>query len=383
TMRNSGWPNSTGSPFSTKISAIVPETSASISFMSFIASTMQRVCPFCTVWPTSTNGGDSGERALSNVPTKGEVTMWPGFSVGAGAAAAGAGAGAAAASTVTTGAAAVATTASLPRRMVNRSPSPSYSKRVMSDFSSASMIALIFSTSTRASLYPSQVLAGAGVDLDRIALVDEQRNLDDETGLELGGLERAGDGVSPHTGIALDDLEFHRVGQRHADRLAPVEEDVDLRVLLEEVLRVAEHVLGEEGLVVGLLVHEVVVRPLLVEELHRTLLEVGTVELLAGPEVLLQDVARDERLVLGANEGATLAGLHVLELDDLVGMIVDLDLQAIAKLAGIDDVGHDQECLSEGGASVSEFLEELGCRHAQEVPTFAEVPVRDRKSTRL
>ena len=42
---------------------IVPATSASISFISFIASTMQRVWPFLTFWPTSTNGGDSGDGA--------------------------------------------------------------------------------------------------------------------------------------------------------------------------------------------------------------------------------------------------------------------------------------------------------------------------------
>src|SRR5690606_38536821 len=125
----------------------------------------------------------------------------------------------------TTGAA-VPTTASLPRRMVSRSSSLSYSNRVMSEFSRASMIALIFSTSKRtSSLHPGQILAGAGVDLDGIALVDEEGDLHDEAGLELGGLERAGDGIAPHPGIAFHDLEFHGVRQRDADRLASVEED--------------------------------------------------------------------------------------------------------------------------------------------------------------
>lgn len=40
-MRKSRWPNSTDFPFSTSTSATVPETSDSISFISFIASTMQ------------------------------------------------------------------------------------------------------------------------------------------------------------------------------------------------------------------------------------------------------------------------------------------------------------------------------------------------------
>ena len=53
-------PNSTGLPFSARISTMVPATSASISFISFIASTMQSVCPSRIALPTSTNGGASG-----------------------------------------------------------------------------------------------------------------------------------------------------------------------------------------------------------------------------------------------------------------------------------------------------------------------------------
>src|SRR6266850_1668618 len=47
-------PYSTGCPLATGISRISPETSDSISFISFIASTMQRACPFFTIDPTST-----------------------------------------------------------------------------------------------------------------------------------------------------------------------------------------------------------------------------------------------------------------------------------------------------------------------------------------
>ena len=42
----------------------------------------------------------------------------------------------------------------------------------------------------------------------------------------------------------------------------------------------------------------------------------------------------------GAHEGGALAGLHVLELDDLERLAVDLDLQALAELGRIDDTGH-------------------------------------------
>ena len=43
--KNNGWPNSTGSPFSTKISTTCPPISALISFISFIASMMHTTSP--------------------------------------------------------------------------------------------------------------------------------------------------------------------------------------------------------------------------------------------------------------------------------------------------------------------------------------------------
>ena len=49
-----------GLPFSVSASTSLPDWSASISFMSFIASTIQSTCPFFTVWPMSTNDGLSG-----------------------------------------------------------------------------------------------------------------------------------------------------------------------------------------------------------------------------------------------------------------------------------------------------------------------------------
>src|SRR5687768_11178072 len=42
--------------------------------MSFIASTMHRVLPFWTVWPTSTNAGAPGEGERYTVPTIGDST---------------------------------------------------------------------------------------------------------------------------------------------------------------------------------------------------------------------------------------------------------------------------------------------------------------------
>src|SRR5690606_2624093 len=54
-MTKRGWPYSTGSPFSTRMALITPLASASISFISFVASMMHRRSPSETDWPTSTS----------------------------------------------------------------------------------------------------------------------------------------------------------------------------------------------------------------------------------------------------------------------------------------------------------------------------------------
>jgi hypothetical protein len=61
TMVNSGWSYSTGWPSSTRMDSITPLVSASMWFIIFMASTMHRVSPFFTVWPTSTKAGEAGE----------------------------------------------------------------------------------------------------------------------------------------------------------------------------------------------------------------------------------------------------------------------------------------------------------------------------------
>src|SRR5688572_2121678 len=63
-----------GSALPTHTSAIVPGTSHSSSFMSFIASMMQSVSPFFTRLPTSTYEGASGAGARKKVPTMGDLT---------------------------------------------------------------------------------------------------------------------------------------------------------------------------------------------------------------------------------------------------------------------------------------------------------------------
>jgi hypothetical protein len=60
-MMNSGWSNSTGWPFSTRIAVMVPLDSASIWLNIFIASMTQRVSPAWMTLPISTKGLAVGE----------------------------------------------------------------------------------------------------------------------------------------------------------------------------------------------------------------------------------------------------------------------------------------------------------------------------------
>src|SRR3989442_704553 len=62
-IRKSGWPYSTAWPFSTKILTIRPPTFDSISFISFIASMIQRIWPSLTTVPSFTYGSALGDGA--------------------------------------------------------------------------------------------------------------------------------------------------------------------------------------------------------------------------------------------------------------------------------------------------------------------------------
>ena len=63
-MRKRGWPYSTICSFPIRTSSTIPSNSLSISFISFIASTMPNTWPFFTVSPAWTNAFASGEGAL-------------------------------------------------------------------------------------------------------------------------------------------------------------------------------------------------------------------------------------------------------------------------------------------------------------------------------
>src|SRR5215468_2915184 len=60
-MANNSCPYSIGWPFETNFFTTSPATSDSISFINFMASTIQSTCPTETSSPAFTNGGDPGD----------------------------------------------------------------------------------------------------------------------------------------------------------------------------------------------------------------------------------------------------------------------------------------------------------------------------------
>ena len=125
-----------------------------------------------------------------------------------------------------------------------------------------------------------------------------------------------------------------------AGRLTVHGQHLDRARRRDEVERVGDRVARQVDLLVALLVHEDDVVARVVEVLHLLDLGVDARELLARSERPVDDRARVERLHLRPYERATLAGLHVLELDDAPRRAVELDVHPVPKLVRGDDVRH-------------------------------------------
>src|SRR5262245_27422718 len=179
--------------------------------------------------------------------------------------------------------------------------------------------------------HAAEVLPAPSVHLHDVALVQEERHLDHRAGLERGGLRATGGGVAADAWIRLGDLELDEVGELNGDRAALDEEDLDLDVLLEEVTGLSHFVGGERDLIVCVEVHEVEAL-VLVEVLHALLFEVDELDFFAGTKRVVDDSTEPHVLELGPHEGAALAGLDVLEVDDRVRRPVELNLEALLEL---------------------------------------------------
>src|SRR5215208_221361 len=182
-------------------------------------------------------------------------------------------------------------------------------------------------------LRAGDVLAAAGVDPHPLALLDEERHLDDDAGLEGGGLGASTrSGVPLQAGIGLRDRQVHGARRLRAGGPLVDEEQLDVGVRRHPPEGVIDDRLGDLDLVIALVVHEDRGLVRVVEELHLAVLGAYGPELLTGLEGLVDHGAVIDALQLRANEGAALTGLDVLELDDAEDPAVDLDVGAVLEL---------------------------------------------------
>jgi hypothetical protein len=185
-----------------------------------------------------------------------------------------------------------------------------------------------------AAVDPAQVLAVAGVHLDLLAGGDEQRDLDLGAGLHGRGLGAAGGAVALQAGLGVGDDHLDGGRQLDVQRHAVVRGHHRLGALQQVVRVLADGVAGDVHLVVGVEVHEHEVAALLVEVLHRALVDVRGVDLDAGVERLVHDLAGQHVLELGPNEGRALTGLDVLEFDDVPQLAVQVERHAVLEVVG-------------------------------------------------
>ena len=178
--------------------------------------------------------------------------------------------------------------------------------------------------------YATLVAAVARVDLDDLALVDEEGDTNLSASLNLCRLQRV------RSCIALQARLCPSHGKPHLDRNVGVEDGLgagigdNLNVLafLHEVDTV-DLVFGNGNLLKGLVVHENVVLAFHVEVLVGTTLYTYVFKLLTDVETALKHVAGDNVLQGCAHDGVTLSRLHMQEVDAEIELAIHADARAL------------------------------------------------------
>jgi hypothetical protein len=203
----------------------------------------------------------------------------------------------------------------------------------MSQLGRQSTSAAAVSTGARSGA--AAIIAGARIDAQPIADVDEQRHLDDSPGGQLRRLGAAGGRVAAHARIGLGHLELDEVRGRHRDRLVVPERNGVGFLFLQPLQRIADNLTrGFHLLEAAVGFHEVPALAIGVEKFHFRFDDVGAFERLTGFEGALPDSPRLEVAQLHAVERLPLAGLDELVFDDRAGIALQHHLQARTKFIG-------------------------------------------------
>ena len=177
------------------------------------------------------------------------------------------------------------------------------------------------------------VLAVAGIDADVVADVDEQGHHQGVAGLQGAGLVGIGGGVALEAGLGVGDFHLNEVGGGNAESGALEELHGHVGAFLNEGDGIFNLVVVQGQLLEGLNVHEVVQFAVVVNVLHFLGLDDGAGHLIGGVEGALNHSAGHHVLDLGADESRALAGLHVLEVNDVPHAAVPFNSNALLEIA--------------------------------------------------
>lgn len=188
--------------------------------------------------------------------------------------------------------------------------------------------------------YAGDVASVAGVDLDELVLVDEQRHAHCSAGLDCSGLESVCGGVTLDAGLGVGDAEHGLDGHLGIEHClgGSVGHNLDGVAFLHKG-RAGDELLVDRNLLESLVVHEDVVAALAVEELVGTTLYAHVFELFTNVETALEHTAVYNVFQLGTHECVTLSRLHVEKLHAEVQTAIHADAGAVLNVLSVNHIG--------------------------------------------
>jgi len=177
------------------------------------------------------------------------------------------------------------------------------------------------------------ILAGAGVDTDKVALVDEEGYADLCAGFDGSGLGCVGSGVACEAGIGLSNSELNKCGGLYAEYLSFVRKDLAGHIFLNELEGIAKLVLSYGNHLVGFGIHKVVKSVVVIGIFHILSLNESGRIFVVGVEGALGYASLNNVSDLSANECGSLTGLYVLKLDYLINVSVHFESYAVSEIS--------------------------------------------------
>src|SRR3990172_5096594 len=158
------------------------------------------------------------------------------------------------------------------------------------------------------------IVAGPRVDFDPVPHVDKKRYVHRRAGLERRRFLRAGGRVAADPRNRFHDFQLDGDRDRDRNDLGAVEKDGHRLGLFQELHSVADDFPVDRDLVIGLLVHEHVTGPVLVEVLILLGVYEYRFDSLTYPQPRLDDLPRPETFELRPDERPPASRINDLEL---------------------------------------------------------------------